>query len=185
MGRQPARPPMHEIATLIAQYGLVVVFLVMLLDQAGLPIPAFPAFMIAAALGAGGRYGPEGIVVAGVIGSLVADFGWFQASRLYGRKLLGLLCRISLSPDSCVRQTENLYVRVGTPLLLFAKFIPGLGIVSVSLAAITGVSAFVFLVFDAVGAALFVVAAVLLGMLFKSVIFAFIARLAELGMLGV
>jgi membrane protein DedA with SNARE-associated domain/rhodanese-related sulfurtransferase len=175
---------MHEIATLIGHYGLVVVFLVMLLDQAGLPIPAFPAFMVAAALGAGGRFGPEGIVVAGVVGSLTADLGWFQASRRYGRKLLALLCRISLSPDSCVRQTESMYLRVGTPLLLFAKFIPGLGIVSVALAGITGVSAFVFVLLDAMGAALFVAAAVLLGVLFKSVIFAFIARLAELGLLG-
>jgi len=175
---------MQEIATLIEHYGLVVVFLIMLLDQAGLPIPAFPAFMVAAALGAGGRFGPEGIVVAGVAGSLVADLGWFQASRRYGRKLLALLCRISLSPDSCVRQTENMYLRVGTPLLLFAKFIPGLGIVSVALAGITGVGAFVFVMLDAMGAALFVAAAVLLGVLFKTVIFALIARLAELGMLG-
>ena len=124
---------MHEIASLIAHYGLVVVFLVMLLDQAGLPIPAFPAFMVAAALGAGGRYGLEGIVVAGTVGSLIADTAWFLASRRYGRNLLALLCRISLSPDSCVRQTENMYLRVGTPLLLFAKFVPGLGIVSARL----------------------------------------------------
>jgi rhodanese-related sulfurtransferase len=78
-----------------------------------------------------------------------------------------------------------MYARVGTPLLLFAKFIPGLGIVSVSLAGITGVSAFVFVMLDAMGAALFVAAAVLLGVLFKTVIFAFIARLAELGLLGI
>lgn len=175
---------MHEIAVLIAQYGLVVVFLVMLLDQAGLPIPAFPAFMVAAALGAGGRFGLEGIVIAGTAGSLIADTSWFLASRRYGRKLLALLCRISLSPDSCVRQTENMYARIGTPLLLFAKFVPGLGIVSVSLAAITGVNAFVFLVLDAMGAAFFVGGAVLLGALFKNVIFAFVARLAELGALG-
>ena len=175
---------MHQIATLIAQYGLVVVFLVMLLDQAGFPIPAFPAFMVAAALGAGGRYGLEGIVIAGIAGSLIADIAWFLASRRYGRKLLALLCRISLSPNSCVRQTENMYVRVGTPLLLFAKFVPGLGIVSVSLAAITGVNAFVFFVLDTMGAAFFVAAAVLLGVLFKKVIFAVITRLAELGALG-
>lgn len=71
---------MHEIATLITHYGLIVVFLVMLLDQAGLPIPAFPAFMVAAALGAGGRYGLEGIVIAGTAGSLIADTAWFLAS---------------------------------------------------------------------------------------------------------
>jgi membrane protein DedA with SNARE-associated domain/rhodanese-related sulfurtransferase len=175
---------MHAIVALIQHYGLVVVFLVMLFDQAGLPIPAFPAFMVAAALGAGGRYGLEGIVVAGIAGSLIADVSWFVASRRYGRALLALLCRISLSPDSCVRQTENMYVRVGTPLLLFAKFVPGLGIVSVALAAITGVGAFVFLVLDAMGAAFLVGAAVLLGALFKTAIFAVINKLTELGAFG-
>ena len=175
---------MQEIVALIEHYGLIVVFLVMLFDQAGLPIPAFPAFMIAAALGAGGRYGMEGIVVAGVAGSLIADVSWFVASRRHGRTLLALLCRISLSPDSCVRQTENMYLRVGTPLLLFAKFIPGLGIVSVALAAITGVNAFVFLVLDMLGAAFFVGAAVALGALFKTAIYAVITKLAELGAFG-
>ncbi|HKD24178.1 MAG TPA: rhodanese-like domain-containing protein [Rhizomicrobium sp.] len=175
---------MHHIAVLIEHYGLVVVFLCMLLDQAGLPIPAFPAIMVAAALGAGGRFGLQGILIAGVVGSVIADLAWFFASRRYGRKLLSLLCRISLSPDSCVRQTENLYARVGTPLLIFAKVVPGLGIVAVSLAGTTGVSALTFLFFDLLGAGLFVGSAVLLGALFKTAIFAVIATLADLGMLG-
>jgi len=175
---------MHHIAVLIEHYGLVVVFLCMLLDQAGLPIPAFPTIMVAAALGAGGRFGLQGILIAGVVGSVIADLAWFFASRRYGRKLLSLLCRISLSPDSCVRQTENLYARVGTPLLIFAKVVPGLGIVAVSLAGTTGVSALTFLFFDLLGAGLFVGSAVLLGALFKTAIFAVIATLADLGMLG-
>jgi membrane protein DedA with SNARE-associated domain/rhodanese-related sulfurtransferase len=140
--------------------------------------------MVAAALGAGGRFGLQGIVIAGVVGSVIADLAWFFASRRYGRKLLSLLCRISLSPDSCVRQTENLYARVGTPLLIFAKVVPGLGIVAVSLAGTTGVSALTFLLFDLLGAGLFVGSAVLLGALFKTAIFAVIATLADLGMLG-
>lgn len=175
---------MHEIAILIAHYGLLVVFLVMLFDQAGMPIPAFPTLMVAAALGSGGRFGPAGIVAAGIVGSLIADIAWFQASRLHGRKLLGLLCKISLSPDSCVRQTENLYARVGTFSLLFAKVVPGLGIVAIALTGIAGTTASEFLLLDLLGAGFFVGAAVLLGTLFKTAIFAVIAELAHLGALG-
>jgi membrane protein DedA with SNARE-associated domain/rhodanese-related sulfurtransferase len=140
--------------------------------------------MVAAALGAGGSFGPEGIVLAGVTGSLIADIAWFLASRRHGRKLLSLLCRISLSPDSCVRQTETLYARMGTLLLLFAKLVPGLGIVSIALAGMTGVGALEFLALDALGAAFFTVSAVLLGALFKTAIFAVVATLARLGVLG-
>jgi membrane protein DedA with SNARE-associated domain/rhodanese-related sulfurtransferase len=175
---------MHEIVILIEHYGPVVVFLCMLLDQAGVPIPAFAAFMIAAALGAGGRYGLEGLVVAGIAGSLIPDVAWFLASRRYGRRLLALLCKISLSPDSCVRQTENLYVRMGAPVLAFAKLVPGLGIVAVALAGITGVSMLTFLVLDIVGAGIFVGSAVVLGALFRSAIFDIIAKLADLGLVG-
>ena len=185
MGVDPAAlDPMHQIAVLIAHYGLVAVFLCMLLDQAGLPIPAFAGLMVAAALGAGGPYGPEAVVVAGVAGSMIADIAWFVASRRYGRKLLSLLCRISLSPDSCVRQTETLYARTGTLLLLFAKLVPGLGVVSIALAGMTGVGAVEFLTLDALGAVFFTVSATILGALFKNAIFAIIATLADLGLLG-
>jgi membrane protein DedA with SNARE-associated domain/rhodanese-related sulfurtransferase len=161
-----------------------VVFLAVLLAQAGLPIPAFPTVLVAAALGSRSVYDLVAIIVAGIAGGLIADLGWFAASRRHGRRFLSFLCKISLSPDSCVRQTETLYARIGSLSLVFAKLVPGLGIVSIALAGIEGISMLEFTALDIVGEGLFVGAAVLLGTLFQTAIFAVIATLANLGTLG-
>jgi membrane protein DedA with SNARE-associated domain/rhodanese-related sulfurtransferase len=175
---------MYQIAGLIDHYGVVVVFLAVLLAQAGLPIPAFPTVLVAAALGSRSLYDLVAIIVAGIAGGLIADLGWFAASRRHGRRFLSFLCKMSLSPDSCVRQTETLYARIGSLSLVFAKLVPGLGIVSIALAGIEGISMLEFTALDIVGEGLFVGAAVLLGALFQTAIFAVIATLANLGTLG-
>ncbi len=123
--------------------------------------------------------------MAAVAGSLLADLTWFAASRQYGRRILGVLCKLSLSPDSCVRRTETLYARLGAVSLLFARFIPGLGLVSIALSGITRVSVPVFAAFDGAGAAIYASSAVVLGYIFKNAIFAALATLAHLGGMGV
>ena len=175
---------MQQIGTLIGQYGVFVVFLPVLLGQAGLPVPVFPTLMIAAALGAGGWHGTAYVFLAGTAAGLAADLGWFAASRFYGRRLLSLLCKISFSPDSCVRQTETFYARAGALSIVLAKWVPGLGIVSIALAGMTEMSVAAFAVVDVAGQGLFVASAVLVGILFKSAIFTVIATLTNLGVLG-
>jgi hypothetical protein len=65
---------------------------------------------------------------------MIADLAWYFAGSRLGRPVLRTLCRISLSPDSCVRQTESIYLRWGAPSLLVAKFIPGFAAVATALA---------------------------------------------------
>ncbi|HEY5049068.1 MAG TPA: rhodanese-like domain-containing protein [Rhizomicrobium sp.] len=175
---------MHEIAILIERYGLVVVFVNIFLSQAGLPLPVYPTLVVAAALAAGSIARLPEIVAVAVAGSLLADICWFVASRRYGRRILGVLCKLSLSPDSCVRQTETLYARLGAASLLFARFVPGLGLVAIALSGITRVSAPVFVALDAAGVALYASTAVLLGFLFRNAISTALATLAQLGGFG-
>jgi membrane protein DedA with SNARE-associated domain len=42
---------MHELLYLVASYGLLVVFVSVLVDQGGIPIPAYPALVVTSALG--------------------------------------------------------------------------------------------------------------------------------------
>ena len=64
---------MQHIISVIEQHGLLVVFLNVLLAQSGLPLPAFPTLMAAAALVTPSRYQVTEIILAGVAGSLIAD----------------------------------------------------------------------------------------------------------------
>ena len=54
--------------------------------------------------------------------------------QIYGIKVLKLLCRISLEPDSCVSQTQSRFERWGINSLVIAKFVPGLAIIAPPLA---------------------------------------------------
>jgi rhodanese-related sulfurtransferase len=74
---------------------------------------------------------------------------------------------MALEPDSCVRQTENGFVRYGVRFLLVAKFIPGMNAIAAPLAGSSQVSWGLFLLFDALGAAIYVSSWATVGYLFS------------------
>lgn len=176
---------MEQIASDIERYGLLVVFLSVLLAEAGLPLPAFPILITAAALVAEGRHQVPHIILAGVGGCLIADLAWYWGGRRYGRQVLGLLCRMSMSPDFCVRQTETVFLKVGPWSLLFTKFLPGLSTISVAMAGVTGMWLPAFVLLDGVGALVFVGAGVALGLIFQDAVADLLRMLAEFGKFGV
>jgi len=175
---------MQHITPLVLQYGLLIVFLNVLLSQGGVPLPAWPTLLIAGALSLAGGASVPAVLAAAIAGSMIADVAWYAAAARLGRRVLALLCRISLSPDSCVRRTESVFARIGTVALLFAKFVPGLGYITVAMAGTTGVSLPLFLLLDGFGAAAYFAVPVVLGRVFHSAIAAILATLAELGEYG-
>lgn len=116
---------MANLLSLLQEYGVFIVFAVVLIEQMGLPIPAFPLLIVSGALAANGELHWAGVLAAALLACSVSDFFWFRAGRRYGKRILKLLCRISLSPDYCVSQTEDNFRRWGPKSLLVAKFIPG------------------------------------------------------------
>src|ERR1700731_457643 len=176
---------MQHITLLLAQYGLVVVFLNVLASQGGAPLPMWPVLLIAGALSLGTGAPLPLVLVVAVAAALIADLAWYVAGARLGRRVLALLCKVSLSPDSCVRQTENVFGRFGPLALLFAKFVPGLGYVTVALSGITGVGLPIFLALDAIGAAIYFAIPIVLGRLFHNAIDAVMDTLIQLGKFGI
>jgi membrane protein DedA with SNARE-associated domain/rhodanese-related sulfurtransferase len=176
---------MQHITVLLAEYGLVVVFLNVLVSQGGAPLPAWPVLLVAGALSSTAGAPLPAVLIAAVAGSLAADLAWYVAGARLGRRVLAFLCKVSLSPDSCVRQTENVFGRFGPLALLFAKFVPGLGYITVALAGVTGVFLPIFVVLDAIGAALYFAVPIVLGRVFHDAIAAVMATLVRLGELGI
>lgn len=175
---------MEQFLTLLQQFGLLIIFLNVVLEQGGLPIPAYPLLMVTGALLPQSAFTFGGLLATAVSAALIADICWYYAGRFYGRRVLGKLCRISLSPDSCVRQTESIYLRIGPPALLFCKFIPGFASISSALAGSTGTRLIQFIIFDGLGAALWAGSAIGLGMLFSDTIDELLLTLAEMGRWG-
>jgi membrane protein DedA with SNARE-associated domain/rhodanese-related sulfurtransferase len=173
------------MVALITHYGVALVFANVLLQQIGLPIPVYPTLIVAGALAADGKFSAPEIFAAAFIACAISDATWYVAGRLYGRRVMKLLCQISLSPDSCVQQSEYQFHRWGGLTLVLAKFVPGLSIIMPSLAGTTQLAFRSFALLDGLGAAIWVGVAIGSGMLFHHEIGRLIVRLQELGAIAI
>jgi membrane protein DedA with SNARE-associated domain/rhodanese-related sulfurtransferase len=159
---------MSELAHLIQTYGVPIVFGIVLLEQIGLPIPAFPILIVAGALSVDGGVSWPLYLAASLAACMLSDYFWFRAGRFYGKRVLRLLCRISLSPDSCVSQTEDRFNRYGPKSLIVAKFIPGFNTIAPPLAGAMGTGTGRFLWLSVAGGLLWSGAGIGLGAWFHN-----------------
>ena len=163
------------------QTGLALIVLNVLLDQVGLPVPAGPTLVVAGALAAAHiGWGAELFVLA-TTACVVADLTWFVAGRVYGNRVMRLLCRVSLSPDSCVSETQLRFERWGGKALVFAKFVPGLSIIAPPLAGALRMSYGRFVSLSTVGAALWVCVYLMIGAVLKKQIDAMLPYVSHYG----
>src|SRR5436309_15799899 len=112
---------MDTIAQLLVAHGLAVVFLNVLAAQIGLPLPMVPLLVVMGARSMEGEVAVEELFAVAVAACLTADLLWYAAGQRYGSRVLRTVCRVSMSPDSCVRQTQSLFSRWGVWTLVVAK----------------------------------------------------------------
>jgi membrane protein DedA with SNARE-associated domain len=172
---------MVRLIDLVIRHGVPLVFFNVLLEQLGVPVPAVPTLIVAGALSRESRISSTHVLIASVVASLIADWIWFMLGRRYGYRILKTLCRISLSPDSCVRDTESKFERWGLKSLLFAKFVPGFSTVAPPLAGAAKQSTIAFLIYDAIGAIVWAGSAIAVGRAFHHAIGRVILALENLG----
>jgi len=182
-----AMDDLYFMQSLLEQYGQWLLFGVVVLEQIGLPVPAYPSLIIAGALsarmaGAASLLGPLGVVVAAC---LTADIAWYWAGRRFGSVLTHLICRLSLSPTACVLRSASFYHKYGPRILLIAKFFPGAGAMTTLLSGTSGARLRTFIVFDAVGSAIWGGFALALGYAFQDTVAKTIALLKPFALYGV
>lgn len=151
----------------LAQFGYVVLGLWILAESIGLPLPATPMLLAAGALAAKGPFQLWLALTVSVFSCLVSDLFWFAVGRKGNHKVLKLICRISLEPDSCVRRTTKLIEKYGAKSLLVSKFVPGLNAVAAPLAGGSGVPLQRFVLFDLLGSIIWCGTFLLAGYLFR------------------
>lgn len=172
---------MTESIEFLIRHGYTVIFVFVLAEQLGFPLPAIPVLLAAGALAGTGKLSFLLVLSVAVAGSLLADSFWYELGRRRGIGVLQLLCRISLEPDSCVRRTEEVFVRHGARSLLVAKFIPGINTAAPPLAGIFRMKYRRFLAFDTAGAFLWAGGFLGLGWLFSDQLERVAGEAARLG----
>jgi membrane protein DedA with SNARE-associated domain/rhodanese-related sulfurtransferase len=169
----------------LVDYRILVITANVLANQLGLPVPVIPTLIVAGALAAQGAISPAALFVSAILACVIADSVWFLAGRFYGNGVMKLMCRISLTPDSCVSETQSRFERWGSNALLFAKFVPGLALIAPPLAGATKMPWTRFLAYSALGSGAWVGVAIICGMLFRRQIEQIMPRLADFGLAAV
>lgn len=144
-----------------------ILFVAVLARQLCLPVPALLFLLSAGALAGAGKLSFAGILLAAVLGCVLADLVWFEAGRLRGKRVLRLLCTLTSDPSYCIRRGRAVFTKWGLRLLLIAKFVPGLDGICPPLAGMFGCSRTAFLVHDAGGATLWAGAYIACGFIFS------------------
>lgn len=157
---------MDWFSLFIGRYGGAAMFLFSFLENIGVPFPAFPVFLLAGAVSAAGGTSLPVLVAGAVLGAVAADGIWYELGRRRGKRVLHLLCRISLNPDVCVESAVDQFHRRKTATILLAKFLPGVNSVMPPLAGMAAVPLSVFLLVDSLGALLWAAAGTGLGRVF-------------------
>jgi membrane protein DedA with SNARE-associated domain len=172
---------LDALTDLLAEHGLTLVFANVLVAQLGLPIPALPMLVVAGALVADGTLSFAALAAVVVTASLLGDTPWYFAGRQYGYRILRTLCRISIEPDSCVKQTETIFTRWGPPSLIVAKYIPGFSTVAPPLAGTMGVGFPRFVGYSAAAALLWAAVPVAGGFFLRNEVEWLLASLEAMG----
>jgi membrane protein DedA with SNARE-associated domain len=139
---------MNHALQLLVRHGNVLLFAWIFAEQAGLPIPTIPLLLAAGSLASTGRMNLVWSVGLAWAGCVMADSIWYQIGRWRGPRVLQLLGRLSLKPDSCIPGTKAAFRRHRAVALLVAKFVPGLNFAAPPLAGMSGLSPLRFLLFD-------------------------------------
>jgi len=175
---------MEELVAILTRHGLAVVFGVTLAARIGAPVPAAPLLVVAGALARMDQLSAWACVAVSLAANLAGDAVWFWSGRHWGHRVLRLLCRISMSPDSCVRQSESLILKWGGHSLVAAKFVPGVSVVAAPMAGALAMPWPRFIVFGLFAGAVWTLAYLGLGMLFASQVEQVLAILAEGGVVA-
>ena len=158
---------MSDTVQFVVRHGYLLIFFWLLAEQAALPIPSVPLLLVSGALARTGQLKLSSVIIYALAACLIADNVWFQIGRRFSGKALQFICKMSLEPDSCVRQTENVFVKYGLRSLLLSKFIPGLNVVAAPLAGGSGANLGRFILFDTLGASIWIVSYVFAGYVFS------------------
>ena len=113
---------MPDLAALEGHHAFWIVAVNTLLHELGVPLPMTPTALVAGALVASGAIDPLLPIAAIVAATLIGNALWFAAGRRYGTGVLKLLCRFSLSADTCVSRTHTALGRWGGSSLVVGRY---------------------------------------------------------------
>ena len=158
---------MDTFGPLFEEYGLLLVFGAVLLEQIGPPLPSGPLLIVAGALANDGRVSAWSIAAVAWVASMLGKVAMYVVGGHYGRQAMATVCRLAMAPHTNISKTNTHFERWGAALLIFAEFLPGVRTLAPSLAGAEKLSPVSFLLYSALGAALWAGLYLGIGLVFR------------------
>src|SRR5215467_1254959 len=159
---------MADHLSLVAQHGYLIIFFVVLAEALDVPLPAALALVAGGAAAASHKLNVAMVLLLGVSALLLGDSIIFFLGRFWGWGLLGVLCKVSVNPETCILRSAELFYKRGKTTLIIAKFIPGINTMAPPLAGSMKMRPTQFLRFDVMGALLYTSAYIAVGFAFHN-----------------
>lgn len=142
-----------HIQPLIIHHGYWAVFLVVMLESAGAPLPGETALILAAGYaGATGHLNIAYVILAAIAGAVIGDNFGYLIGRFVGAKLFERYGALVGLTESRLRLGEYLFERHGGKIVFFGRFIAILRVFAALLAGLNKFAWRAFLVCNAAGA---------------------------------
>ena len=176
--------PMEHVLHLLDRYGYIILFGSVFLESVGLPIPAVPFMIAAGAAAALGSLKLPAVLLTALVAMLLGDTLLFLVGKRAGWWILGLICRLSVNPETCILRSAESFYRRGRLTLVLAKYIPGISTMAPPLAGSLRMKGRHFLIFDFLGTLLYILPFLGIGYFFSRGIERIVSRLHSLNQIA-
>jgi membrane protein DedA with SNARE-associated domain len=147
---------LHSLEPTLNQFGYLAVGGVVLIEDFGVPVPGETVLILGAVYAGTGRLNVVLVALLGYAGAVLGDNIGFAIGHFGGRRLVERYGRyVFLTPER-LDKTTRFFERHGGKIIIVARFIEGLRQANGIIAGTTGMHWRRFLIFNAIGAALWV-----------------------------
>lgn len=147
---------LHNAEPFLHQYGLWALFFFLFLETFGLPLPGETLLIAASALASQGQFPLPMVLLVGWVAAVAGDSAAFYLGHFGGRRLLLRLGgRLGLTHRR-LDKVQHFYDRFGAEVVILARFFEGARQLNGLVAGSSGMAPLKFLVYNLIGAALWV-----------------------------
>jgi membrane protein DedA with SNARE-associated domain len=126
---------LNGLTTLLIPYSYGLVFFLILLESAGLPLPGETLLVLAATLASKGHLSIVSVILSASLGAILGDMGGYWIGRRGGAVLLKRI--LGKNYERHIAKGRTFFERYGAGAVFLARFVPGIRVVGANLAGIT------------------------------------------------
>jgi len=146
-----------SITELILDYGLLLLFVLVALESAGVPLPGETALIAAAVLSAEGHWSLLAVIAVAALAAIVGDNAGYWIGRKGGRKFLQRTPIVRDAFERALPPAERFFAKHGAKTVFFGRFVAFLRITAAWLAGISHMPWWRFLFWNALGGVIWAV----------------------------